>query len=79
MEMTFERTPKDLKETRGREPKYPFKDLKKGYTLKIMLNDEKDLSRIKSAFYQFRKYNKLDWKVRVQIVDSAVLIHRLND
>ena len=62
---------------RGREPKYPFKDLSPGHTLVINIESEDDIHRIKSAFYQWRKYNKPDYKSRTQLSGSKILIHAI--
>lgn len=77
MEFTIEPTTEVVQETRGREPKYPFRKLLEGHTIRVEVEDEKDFHRVRSAFSQFRKYHKLKWKVRVQRKDNTLFIHRL--
>lgn len=79
MNMTIEKTQGEVLETRGREPKYPFRKLSEGETIRVQLGDEKDFHRVRSAFFQFRKYHKLKWRVRVQRKGDTLLLHRLND
>lgn len=62
---------------RGREPKYPFKDLSPGNTLVIDITNKGDINRVKSAFYQWRKYNNPPYKSRTQLSGSKILIHAI--
>lgn len=79
MNMVIEKTKGNIQATKGREPKYPFKKLKEGETLKVDINDERDVQRIKSAFFQFRKYNNLPWRFRIQRIGNTIFVHRLKD
>lgn len=67
-----------IKETRGREPKYPFRDLNEGETLVIDGLDDRQIASAKSAFYQFKKYHKLPWATRTRINGSTLYIHRIS-
>ncbi len=62
---------------RGREPKYPFKELSPGNTLVIEVRTNEDINRIKSAFYQWKKYNNPAYKSRTQLSGSTILIHAI--
>lgn len=75
--MEIIKTKSPAKEVRGREPKYPFKDLVPGYTLVINIEDLSDINRIKSAFYQWKKYNKPEYRTRTQLTGSKLLIHAI--
>ncbi len=75
--MKIIKTKSPIKEARGREPKYPFKELSPGFTLEIELKSDEDINRIKSAFYQWRKYNNPPYKSRTQLSGSKILIHAI--
>jgi hypothetical protein len=75
--MNITKTKSPVKEVRGREPKYPFKDLLPGFTLEIEVENQEDVNRIKSAFYQWKKYNKPTYKSRTQLIGSKILIHAI--
>ena len=62
---------------KGREPKYPFRDLKPGYTLVINLVNEGDRGRITAAFWAWKKYNNPNFKVVTQFTGSKLLIHAI--
>jgi choline kinase len=76
--MKIIKTKSPVKElARGREPKYPFKELSPGNTLVIEVQTNEDINRIKSAFYQWKKYNNPDYKSRTQLSGSKILIHAI--
>ena len=68
---------KALDDLRGRPPKYPFRKLKPGQSLVIDYSPS-DLQRIKSAFYQFRKNNNIDWKSCIRVNDGQIFVNRLS-
>ena len=62
---------------RGRPNKYPFNQLKPGQSLIISIVDELDIGRIKSAFYQYRKLNKLKWVCSVRVINDEIFVNRI--
>ncbi len=75
--MKIIKTKSPIKITRGREPKYPFKELTPGNTLIIDVVDDYDANRVKAAFHQWKKYNKPSYDSRTQTVGLNVLIHAI--
>lgn len=75
--MKITKTKSPVKETRGREPKYPFKELSPGHTLSIDIKSDADANRVKSAFFQWKKYNNPAFKTRTQLTGSKILIHAI--
>ena len=75
--MQITKTKSPVKTTKGREPKYPFRGLSPGLTLEIDVESDQDIQRVKSAFYQWRKYNKPQFETRTQVQGSKLLIHAI--
>lgn len=67
----------NLSQTQGRPIKYPFRQLKPGHSIVCDYSDT-DLQRIRSAFYQFRKYNKLNWKCSIRVDQGQIFVNRLS-
>ena len=66
-------TPKNIKKGRV---KYPFAQITPGKSLIIKINEYEDIGRIKSAFYQYRKNNKLNWEFSTMVDGNEIYINR---
>ena len=77
--MEIIKTPKGLSfKDRGRPNKYPFQNLKPGNSLIIAIESEEDIGRVKSALYQYRKTNKVDWICSVRVLKNEIFVNRLS-
>lgn len=77
--MNIVKTPTEFIENfklRGRPNKYPFDSLEPGYTLKIENASVDDIQRLRSALYQFKKNNKLNWKTSVRVLNNIIYVSR---
>jgi hypothetical protein len=74
--MEIVNTPTNIKIKKGRGNKYPFSEIMPGKSLVIQINEYEDIGRITSAFYQYRKNNKLNWEFSTNVVDSKIYINR---
>lgn len=69
---------------RGRDNKYPFKELRIGSCMTFpppdseIPNISKFRSRISTALYQWKKYNGHKWKTAVRIEGENVLVYRIS-
>lgn len=73
-------TNKPLTQFRGRPNIYPFGELKPGFHLIIdHLPDgiEKHRHRIKSALYQYKKWNALLWQTAIRVEDNKIVVYRI--
>ncbi len=63
---------------RGRPNKYPFQDLQPGLSLLIGIENDKDLQRVKSALYQYKKSNGLDWVTFIRVENKIIYVNRIS-
>jgi hypothetical protein len=63
---------------RGRPNKYPFSELLPGKSLIIEGAITDDYNRVKSALYQYKKNNNLDWVTSVRIDGNNIYVNRLS-
>jgi len=61
---------------KGRPNKYPFADLLPGDSLCIPIVDESDCVNVRSALFQFKKYNNLDWNTSVFVDGKTIYVNR---
>ncbi len=66
--------------TRGRDPKYPFKDLKAGECLIITPEgNHKDARRkVGTALYHYKRNNGLDWTTAVRLEEDKIYVYRIS-
>ena len=69
-------TPIICPKKKGPPTKYPFHDIKPGFSLKIDNCSVSDLQRVRSALYQFKKNNRLDWETSVRMLDNSIYVSR---
>ncbi len=70
-------TPRTLTpKKKGPPTKYPFGDIKPGCSLKLGNCSVSDLQRVRSALYQFKKNNRLDWETTVRMVENSIFVSR---
>ena len=75
--MEIVNTPTNFINKRGRVSKYPFAEIMPGKSLVIQINEFEDIGRIKSALYQYKKNNKLNWEFSTNVVENNIYINRL--
>lgn len=74
-------TPDELKNLyyeRGRPPTYPFYELNPDETLVLDNCKKIDLGRVRSALYQFKKNNNLDWQTMVRMNENTIYVSRIS-
>ena len=70
--------------SRGRDNKYDFSKLKAGSCLIIDPNysQSSDINKfrtnISASLYQWKRYNKKDWKTAVRVEDEKVSVYRIS-